>query len=160
MKRETTYIITSIIFALLFSFLSITHAANITLAWDSNPKDNIGGYKLYYKTGSSGPPYNGSDAYQGPSPIDIPVQELGNPSYPEYTLTDLKDDQIYYFTVTAYSNQDPNRESGFSNEVNNSDDDIGDNGQETPGGSNGITITEDADKMDGGGCFIAIFKQD
>jgi hypothetical protein len=144
MKKEIFNIIASIVFILLFSFPSTTRAADITLAWDANPEDNVGGYKLYYKTGSPGPPYNGTDAYQGPSPIDIPVYELGNPSYPEYTLTDLRDDQIYYFTVTAYSNQDPNRESGFSNEVNNSGKDLANIEAETGGG----------------GCFISLFGWD
>ena len=143
MKRELFYIIPFSVLTLLFTFSSSIQAADITLAWDSNQEENIGGYKLYYKTGTSGPPYNGTDAYQGPSPIDIPVTELGNPSYPEYTLTNLKDDETYFFAVTAYSNQTSDRESGFSNEVSNAD--------------NGPIDVES--ESSGGGCFISSLKQ-
>ncbi|MBN1848510.1 MAG: fibronectin type III domain-containing protein [Deltaproteobacteria bacterium] len=160
MKRESVHIAFFIIFILLFSFQDAAEAMDITLAWDADPEDNIGGYKLYYKTGSSGPPYNGTDAYQGPSPIDIPVTELGNPNHPEYTLTDLDDDQIHFFVVTAYSSQDAGLESGFSNEVNNSYGYSEDDEQEPPDDPNVEPTVGALDIHAGGGCFITSLSHD
>jgi hypothetical protein len=87
-------------------------ALDITLAWDANTEPNLGGYMIYYDTDSSGEPYDGTGAMEGPSPIDV-----GNVL--ELTLTGLSDDlgTIYYFAATAYNTDDPPLESGYSNEV-------------------------------------------
>lgn len=45
---------------------------SVTLAWSTNPWYRLGGYRLYYDT-DSGPPYTGTGADQGGSPIDIPI---------------------------------------------------------------------------------------
>ena len=135
MGKGLNNIISSFMIIILLSFLSPIYGADITLGWDANPELNIGGYIIYYKTGSSGPSYNGTDAYQGPSPINVPIDVLGNPSYPQYTLTDLKDGVDYYFAVTAYYAGTPWRQSGFSNEATT---------------AKGSEIEEG-----GGGCFIS-----
>ena len=62
----------------------ITTAANvsaqtdgITVAWDPNdPDELVTEYRLYYKTGAFGPPYDGTGLNQGESPIIIPVADL------------------------------------------------------------------------------------
>ena len=78
------------------------HAAakQVTLAWDANTERNLGGYFLYYGLASRS--YSAA--------IDV-----GNQT--RYTVSDLADDQTYYFVVTAYNNR-RTIESGFSNEVN------------------------------------------
>lgn len=83
-------------------------ALDITLQWDANTEADLAGYKVYYKTGTSGPSYNGTGAVEGNSPIDV-----GNTT--EVTLHALEEDVTYFFAVTAY-NMDQ-LESGFSNEV-------------------------------------------
>jgi hypothetical protein len=40
-------------------------AMDITLQWDANLKPDLAGYKIYYKTGSSGSSYDGTGIDQG-----------------------------------------------------------------------------------------------
>jgi hypothetical protein len=96
---------------LLFSLTAPTYAQDVTLEWDANTEPDLAGYNVYYKTGSSGPPYNGTGATQGNSPIDV-----GNIT--QFTLTGLADGFTYFFVVTAYNTGDV--ESGYSNEVSTS----------------------------------------
>ena len=81
---------------------------DVSLSWDPNTDSNLAGYKIYYKSGSFGPPYDGTGANEGDSPIDV-----GDVT--EFTLTGLTDGATYFFVVTAYATQD--LESGYSNEV-------------------------------------------
>jgi hypothetical protein len=100
-------------------FTNLVSAAQVTLAWDANTESDLAGYKIYYKTGSPGEPYNGTGADQGPAPIIVPLYEFSDPDNPEYRLTGLSDEEVYYFVVTAYDNEDPENESSFSNWVSN-----------------------------------------
>jgi hypothetical protein len=75
---------------------TFAHSAEVTLAWDSNTEPDLAGYKIYYKTESSGPPYNGTGLTEGDSPIDV-----GNQT--EFTLHGLTDNVTYFFVVTAYN---------------------------------------------------------
>ena len=93
------------------------------------------GFKIYYDT-SPGDPYYGRDAEQGISPITVLRKDLDEPDNPKFTLTGLSDSGDYYFTLTAFDNE--NLESGFSNEASTAE---GNNG----GGSSG--------SGGGGGCF-------
>jgi len=131
-KITTTlkYILLSI--PLFFCFVTIGYTKDATLMWSKNTESDLDGYKVYYKSGSSGSPYNGMGAMEGDSPITIPLQELYNPEQPEYTIHGLDDNEDYYFVLTAYDIYE--RESGYSNEVS----------------SNEIGL-----EAYGGGCFIA-----
>jgi hypothetical protein len=82
-----------IIFLALSS--NFSHSAEITATW--NPVEGATGYKLYY-----GP---GSRFYS--FVIDV------GPSL-EYRISDLDDDQLYFFAVTAYNDYS---ESDYSEEV-------------------------------------------
>jgi hypothetical protein len=108
--------------ALLFCLATPAYALDVTLQWDANIETDLAGYKVYYKTGSSGGSiltnYNGTGAYEGNSPIDMPLALDENPdlNIVEFTVTDLPDGQTYYFVVTAYNDDIPPLESGPSNE--------------------------------------------
>ncbi len=143
MKRVIFSIIASMLFLLLSPVVPQALAADVTLAWDANPpEDNVGGYNLYYyKTGSPENPDPCEDAHQGPSPIVLPLEVLGNPESPEYTLIGLRDDEVYHFVVTAYNNAG---ESNPSNEEN-----LYPNEEEPPT----KVIGEE-----GGGCFITVAR--
>jgi parallel beta-helix repeat protein len=81
-----------------------------SLSWDAIPSTTTGyGYKVYYDTDASGPPYHGTGAAQGDSPVDV-----GNATH--FTLSGLGGGGIY-IAVTAYNTQ--GRESWYSNEVIN-----------------------------------------
>jgi hypothetical protein len=101
----------------LFSPPSIyaAYTTDVTLAWGSNSEPDLAGYFIYYKTGTSGAPYNGTVAVEGESPIRVPVEDLDNPAYPEYTIHGLSDTETTYFVLTAYDTD--GNESGYSNEV-------------------------------------------
>lgn len=100
-----------IIFSLLFTVLvPLCYAGDIGLEWDANTEEDLAGYKIYYKTASSGPPYDGTGAAEGDSPIDV-----GNVT--EFTLHNLTEGLTYFIAATAYETALPPLESGYSNEV-------------------------------------------
>ncbi len=103
-------------FLLLVNFINSAFCQDITLSWDPSPTAGISGYMVYYKAGNSNLPFNGSEADQGASPIDV-GDNLTT------TLTGLEDGETYYFSVTAYDYD--NNQSAFSNIVNNDTDPIG-----------------------------------
>ena len=78
------------------------YAASITLAWEASEPGlfaDVSGYKIHYGTESGN--------YTSP-PVDA-----GNAT--SYTINDLDENQIYYFSVTAYASA--GEESKFSPEV-------------------------------------------
>ena len=78
------------------------------LSWDAIPSATTGyGYKVYYDTDASGPPYEGTGLPEGDAPIDV-----GNAT--NFTLTWLGGRRLYV-TVTAYDTH--GRESWYANEV-------------------------------------------
>jgi hypothetical protein len=132
-----------------FSFTTPSYALDVTLAWAANTEPDLAGYKLYYKTGTSGPPYNGTGAAEGNSPITLTIYDpadpynLDDPDNPEFTLTGLDAAEVYFFALTAYDNKVAPLESGFSNEV------------ATSSSPNVITGAEG-----GTGCFITTAASD
>jgi hypothetical protein len=94
---------------------TMAFAAEVTLAWDANTEPGLAGYRVYYKTGSSGPPYDGTGATPDDSPITVPLADLDNADNPYYTISKLNSVDNYFFAVTAYYPQD--LESGYSEEV-------------------------------------------
>lgn len=123
----------TVLIALLACFVTSVYAMDITLAWDTHPSAQ--GYKIYYKSESSGPPYNGTAAAEGDSPIDVGWVS-------EFTLRGLPDDEVYYIALTAYKN---NQESGYSKEVSTARNMSSGSG----GSSAGAYVAGDS------GCFIS-----
>ena len=127
---------TLLIFSIFFCFVSPVYAVDVTMAWSPNTESDVEGYKLYYKTGLNGLPYNGVGATEGDAPIIIWTDELNNPEQPEFTIHGLNENETYYFVLTAYDVD--GYESAYSDEVSFNS---GDDGAYDGGG--------------GGGCFIA-----
>ena len=79
-------------------------AKDYTFTWTANPEP-VEGYKLYYKKdGAAAPPFDGTGATAGASPIDVGKVTT-------YTVTGLEDNATYHFALTAYSGSE---ESGYS----------------------------------------------
>ncbi len=96
----------------LLTLVTVCFAANVwgktvTLSWDPSPSE-VSGYKIYYDTGSSAAPLDGTGATEGSSPIDV-----GNVL--TFTVNGLPDAEEHYFAVTAYDAE--NHESTYSNTV-------------------------------------------
>ena len=106
---------TLIITAIIIVPKSLVYSANVTLAWSANAESDLAGYYIYYKSGTSGPPYNGTGVDEGDSPIKVPVGYFADPENPEYTMHGLSDTDISFFVLTAYDTE--GNESGLSNEV-------------------------------------------
>ena len=92
-----------LLFILLVLFLSFSFsfasAKDAKILWDANTESDVIGYKIYYKFGTSGPPYDGTGLAIGNSPIDVGnVLESGVFSLPE-------DGTIFRFVVTAYDTE-------------------------------------------------------
>lgn len=79
-------------------------AKDYSFSWSAN-EGQVDGYKLYYKKGGiAGPPFDGNEAYEGVSPINIA-------GLTSFTITGLEDNTTYHFALTAYSSAD---ESDFT----------------------------------------------
>lgn len=70
----------------------------INLTWKPIELDDLAGYKLYYDSDSEEPPFEGTDAAEGKSPID--VGKVTN-----FKLSGLRPETKYQITVTAYDTQ-------------------------------------------------------
>jgi len=70
----------------------------INLTWEPMNLDDLAGYKVYYDTDTEEPPYEGTEAAEGKSPID--VGKVTN-----YRISGSKPETRYYIAVTAYDTQ-------------------------------------------------------
>jgi|GEM_PF-3507452 len=103
-----------IFFVLAFLFFywgNFAFAKDITLSWGSSPSSGVTGYKVYYQGNSNVAPLTGTGAYYNGSQVASPV-DVG--TVRSVTLTNLDDNMLYSFAVTAYSETD---ESAYSNIV-------------------------------------------
>jgi hypothetical protein len=119
---------------------NIAHCVDLSFAWDKNTESDIAGYYIYYKTSSSGAPYDGTGADEGNSPIKIPLANLTDPENPDYTIHGLSDTETSFFVSTSYDTT--NNESSDSNELSFQP-------------SSPPTLTNSSESGGGGGCFIA-----
>jgi|GEM_PF-1872418 len=86
--------------------ISFYAASNkIILSWTKPSVPDINHFKVYYDTDSPNPPYNGTGATDGPSPINV-----GNVD--SYILSGLTNGVTYYIAITCVDNT--NLESSYS----------------------------------------------
>ncbi len=95
----------SLFFLLAFAIsatMVFAQTGGLTVAWDANdPSEQVTEYRLYYKTGDFGPPYDGANLDQGESPIIIPVANLADQNNPEFTLSGFTPGIMYRMALTA-----------------------------------------------------------
>lgn len=70
-------------------------AKDAAISWLPSLDPAVIGYRIYYKAENPTPPYEGTEAEEGPSPVDV-----GNVT--TATLHFRDDAKIYYYAVTAY----------------------------------------------------------
>jgi hypothetical protein len=87
-----------IVFSLLFATTPDVCAAEVTLAWDSNPEPSVQGYRVYYGKASG---------------FYTSVFDAGNRT--DCVIAGLEPGVTYYFACTAYSATGD--ESNFSGEI-------------------------------------------
>ncbi|MFH1026659.1 MAG: fibronectin type III domain-containing protein, partial [Pseudomonadota bacterium] len=107
-RRSFTNTIFLALLSVVIFLYSPCCAATVTLSWDANTESDLAGYKVYYKSGTSTLPFNGTDALEGVSPIDVN-------SWTTATISGLDPSKAYYFTVSAYNTS--GAESTYSNIV-------------------------------------------
>lgn len=73
----------------------------IDLNWDVVEDPGVGGYLVYYDVDGAEPPYEGTGAAEGDSPIRVPGADRTS-----FTLTGLQENTRYCFVVSAYDLQD------------------------------------------------------
>lgn len=100
---------------LLCCLAEITYGADITLSWRANVEPELSGYRVYYHPGQSAPPYKGVDANEGISPVHLKPTEVTIGNICSFKLTGIRENQAYYFVVTAVNTE--GIESYYSNEV-------------------------------------------
>jgi hypothetical protein len=89
------FLITLSLISLTVFLATPSFAKDYTFSWSAN-SGAVDGYKFYYKKGgSAGPPFDGYDAFEGESPIDIP-------GLTSFTISGLEDNTTYHFALTAY----------------------------------------------------------
>lgn len=119
-------------YCLFFCFAATCVAMTVSLQWDANTESNRAGYKIYYDI-DSGPPYDGNEAVEGNSPIDVKIADVEENGKARLTVTGLNDEAVYYFSVTAYNTS--GNESGYSNEASTGSDGSAGNENSSSGGS-------------------------
>lgn len=110
MKKRSTRTAAAVVGAVLLLLPGqFVEAAEVELRWvppstreDGTPLDpsEIGGYKIYYGTSSGS--YDGQEALEGASPLDIPVASLQDPANPSTKLTGLTTCRSYFIAASTY----------------------------------------------------------
>lgn len=103
---------------LVFLFLLASYQSSrtkVTFEWKPVISLDLAGYKIHYKTNSSGPPYDGKGLAEGDSPIIVPLRRLKNPNDPRFTVHGLRKDETYFFAITAYGFE--GKECRYSDEI-------------------------------------------
>jgi len=95
-----------LVFAIFVFPVTNSLGRDVSFVWTANP-ETVDGYRIYYKTGTSGAPYDGSGSTDGASPV-----VTGNVT--SFTLHGLSDTETYYFALTAYLGAE---ESDYSTEI-------------------------------------------
>ena len=103
---------------IIIFYPSLTFALDVTIQWEAYDDINLAGYKIYYDTDTGIPPYNGSGAHEGNSPVSVSLAQDQNPApgIVEYSLHNLPDAD-YYFAITAYTDEEPPVESDDLNVI-------------------------------------------
>jgi hypothetical protein len=103
---KSTLLFNLLIIPILLCAMTVSSwAASFNLAWDASDDPYVAGYRLHYKGGAPDAPFDGTDAAEGQSPIDVGRALT--------TTVNTPDGEVRYFAITAYDAW--GNESDFSN---------------------------------------------
>ena len=115
-SRNLSFYGWTIVFVFVFLVASCQSSrTKVTFEWKPVISLDLAGYKIHYKTNSSGPPYDGKGLAEGDSPIVVPLRRLKNPNDPRFTVHGLRKDETYFFAITAYGFE--GKECRYSDEI-------------------------------------------
>ena len=115
-SRNLSFCGWTIVFVFVFLLASCQSSrTKVTFEWKPVISLDLAGYKIYYKTTSPGPPYDGKGLAEGDSPIFVPLRRLKNPNDPRFTVHGLRKDETYFFAITAYGFE--GKECRYSDEI-------------------------------------------
>jgi hypothetical protein len=115
-SRNLSFYGWTIVFVFVFLVASCQSSrTKVTFEWKPVISLDLAGYKIHYKTNSSGPPYDGKGLAEGDSPIVVPLRRLKNPNEPRFTVHGLRKDETYFFAITAYGFE--GKECRYSDEI-------------------------------------------
>lgn len=99
-------------------YLTISEADDyLDLAWPANNEDcDLKGYRIYYGA-TPGGPYDGTQALEGPSPIEVAAHLVTYDDICRYQLTGLPTCEEFYVKVAAIDLCEPANESALSTEA-------------------------------------------
>jgi hypothetical protein len=106
---------------LIIVFQSQAQEFDLHLRWQANGEPDLAGYRIYWRTGSSGDvkeDYDGihPQSSQYNSPIDLDLLDLDDAENPTFVLPDMDESEVYFLRLTAYDNENPSLESELSEE--------------------------------------------
>ncbi len=76
-------------------------AVTITINWSFPSPPDLAGYRIHYSP-TSGAPYSGVLANEGPSPVEIPLSALADVANPSTSISGLPSCNRYYFAISAF----------------------------------------------------------
>ena len=112
---------------MLFAGLVWAGEKSLEFSWDQVISSDFAGWKLYMSETPGD--------YTGVAPIDIPYTGQSTYESTQVIISPDGETHIYYFVLTAYDDEMPSLESGYSNEVSQEID------FEAPGEPFSLTVT-------------------
>jgi hypothetical protein len=85
-----------IILCILLIAAVSAQAESVNLKWNANTETDLAGYRIYYQADNPLPPFIGTGATEGASPVDVGNVTTG-------TISGLAPGHVYYFAATAYN---------------------------------------------------------
>ena len=133
-----------LLFVLMLTFHPKSgEAADFVLKWNPNNEYDLLGYYIYYLEGDSV-----TADMAGVTKVNIALDTPGfDTAHPSYTLTDLKNETLYSFAVSAYSAAGESILSSHVSLSKSPDDEADASGTDSTSSSGGSS-----------GCFISVAK--
>jgi hypothetical protein len=119
--------------------VTATGPGALRVGWPGPPAGDAGAiptYRILYDV-DSGPPYEGTDAAEGASPIALQTSTLFDPLHPSLDLTQLRTGQAYYVVVESVCANGTSKPSDEASGATTGQEDAGQVPEDGPAGDGG-----------------------